>query len=113
MSLKTLTERFEEVNKIKNNNPKIDKAVFNIKDVGDLLDLYNKEMEANRILSEQNMMMSQRHLNDSAKLKNSISKDRVKEKLQELENKSGGNSYHVQSMINAEKNILEELLEEK
>ena len=40
-----------------------------------------------------------------------ISKDKIIEKLQELENKSGGNTYHVQSMINAEKNILKELLE--
>lgn len=42
-----------------------------------------------------------------------ISKYKIIEKLQELENKSGGNTYHVQSMINAEKNILKELLEEK
>ena len=47
MSLKTLTERFEEVNRIKENNKKIDKAVFNIEDVGDLLISYKnlKEME--------------------------------------------------------------------
>lgn len=48
------------------------------------------------------------HINE-----NFISKDKIKERLAELENKSGGNSYHVQAKINAEKNILKELLEEK
>lgn len=42
-----------------------------------------------------------------------IHKDKIKEKIAELETKSGGNSYHVQAIINAEKNILKELLEEK
>lgn len=45
--------------------------------------------------------------------KDYISKDKIKERLAELENKSGGNSYYVQAMINAEKNILKELLEGK
>lgn len=54
MSLKTLTERFEEVNRIKENNKKIDKAVFNIEDVGDLLISYKNLKEIEKSHKEEN-----------------------------------------------------------
>lgn len=72
MSLKTLTERFEEVNKIKENNPKIDKAVFNIEDVGELLYLYNKEKEENENLTLEVLDIH----------KSKISKDKIKDMMQ-------------------------------
>ena len=55
----------------------------------------------------------QRKQLNSAFIRGFIHKDKIKEKIAELETKSGGNTYHVQAMINAEKNILKELLEDK
>lgn len=41
-----------------------------------------------------------------------IHKDKIREKIAQLETKSGGNPYYVQLMINVKKNILKKLLEE-
>lgn len=73
-----------------------------------------QEKEKNRELEKNNIDLKEKNRLTAENLSRSyISKDKIKEKLAELENKSGGNSYHVQAMINAEKNILKELLEEK
>lgn len=46
-------------------------------------------------------------------IENSISKEVIEKKIEELKNKSGGNTYHVQFTINSNINLLKELLEEK
>lgn len=43
----------------------------------------------------------------------SIQKSKIKEKIEELDSKSGGNTYHVQTIINAQKRVLQELVEDK
>lgn len=43
----------------------------------------------------------------------SIPTSLVKEKIEELKNKSGGNVFHIQQTINAEIRLLEELLEKR
>lgn len=103
MSLKTLTERFEEVNKIKENNPKIDKAVFNIEDVGELLYLYNKEKEENENLTLEVLDIH----------KSKISKDKIKEKIEEVQARMGNDCIALHDFQREAKiDVLKELLEE-
>lgn len=40
-----------------------------------------------------------------------ISKQKIQDKIEELENKSGGNVFHIQQTINAEIRLLQDLLE--
>ena len=67
------------------------------------LDLSNSKMIAN---------MSTRHFHDREKIRNSIPKQKIKDKIEELKGKSGGNVFHIQQTINAEIRLLKELLKE-
>lgn len=46
-------------------------------------------------------------------IENSIPKQLVEEKIEELKKQSGGNVFHIQQTINAKIRLLEELLEGK
>ena len=83
MSLKTLTERFEEVNKIKENNKKIDKAVFNIEDVGDLLTSYKNLKEIEKSHQEENGKLRvefEKVYEDNLTLANELEQEKEKNK---------------------------------
>ena len=52
------------------------------------------------------------HINTLLKaVNNSILKQKIKDKIEELKNKSGGNVFHIQQTINAEIRLLKDLLE--
>ena len=68
-----------------------------------------------RALEEKNKNMAEGYLVNNPGLakylkENYIFKSKVKEKIEELNSKSGGNIYHVQATINAQKRVLQELL---
>lgn len=64
-------------------------------------ELKNQEATARRI----NELLVQRY-------SNSIPIQKIKDKIEELKEKSGGNVFHIQQTINAEIRLLKELLEE-
>lgn len=83
-----------------------------------LLDLYNKEKEKNKKLTDEYLI--QRDLINAEFLnENYISKDKIKEKIEELEKEKSkytgykGLEFSRTGLINAQKLVLQELLEER
>lgn len=86
-------------------NKELEEAIKILKPlaIGDFITWFNTEGVVNVEIAVETVIQA---------LENSIPKEVIEKKIEELKNKSGGNTYHVQSTINSNINLLQELLEE-
>ena len=84
-----------------------------IKGYRELEEKYNNQLSEMIRIQEESLKAYKQ--GDETGTKNGIvyMKSKIKEKIEELETKTGGNTYHVQSIINAQKRVLQELMEDK
>lgn len=97
-------------------------TIFEKQAIKNLLKENEELSEENAILKRANNISEDVKIEDITKFINKSIEDfnkeyipvaKIKEKIEELDSKSGGNTYHVQSILNAQKRILQELLEGK
>lgn len=65
----------------------------------DILNLIEKQQKEIETLSTQNAMMSERHLRDSEKLRNSVSKDKIRKQIKILEEIAEDSSARFMKML--------------
>lgn len=111
-------EKKSEEESYKELSDKIEHLIKAYKDLKEIEENHRKEngklREKVKQLEEENQQLEA--IKDEAIRRynlESIPTSLVKEKIEELKNKSGGNVFHIQQTINAEIRLLEELLEKR
>lgn len=72
----------------------------------------NQQKEIKELHKEINEMIKLKIENEHLVDTEFIYKDKIREKIEELKDRSGGNLFHIQQQINSNIRILQELLEE-
>lgn len=97
---------------------KIEKTLRIEKKMEDIIEKLQKENEELKSSNEKLERANKCYINSIHSIvpvlnQDYISKQKIKDKIEELKNKSGGNVFHIQQTINAEIRLLQDLLEEK
>ena len=96
-----------------------DENITAILDIEDLISLehilsdYKRTLKKNEELKEELETEQNERLLCYIRERQMIPVQKIKDKIEELKEKSGGNVFHIQQTINAEIRLLKELLEER
>ena len=80
-----------------------------------ILNLIEKQSKEIEELKEEQAKRQWVHIKENGEVEPLfyVSEDKIKAKIEELQNKSGGNLFHIQQTINAEIRLLQSLLEKE